>query len=167
MIGFASFPVFDKTTTLNNDSCDNIIFKNGEEISAKIIEITPDLIKYKKCRNLDGPLISIYKNKVLMLSYNDGSKDTFSLSEKKEDRRVFNERDKVPWGGIASLFFTTIGWVVLNPFSPVIAHVFILILSLLFGSLSFMDKERFWGVALSAMILGTIQLLISMWVFKK
>ena len=44
-VTYASFPIVKNNITIN-EPCDNIILKNGEEISAKIIEITPDLIKY-------------------------------------------------------------------------------------------------------------------------
>ena len=157
MIGFASFPVLDKTTVLYNDSCDNIILKNGEEISAKIIEITPDLIKYKKCRNLDGPLISIYKNEVLMLRYNDGSKDIFSSLEKKEGGRVSNESSEVPWGGIMSLFFATIASVSLGLAGPFFIGLFFSALAIAFGGISF--NERLWGFALAGLILGILTIL--------
>jgi len=74
----ASFPI---TTFV--EKCDNIILKNGKEISAKVIEITLDYIKYKECTNQDGTTISIYKNEVLMLRYYDGSKEIFNKSDKK------------------------------------------------------------------------------------
>lgn len=163
MIGFSSFPLFDKATAaaLSNDPCDNIILKNGEEISAKIIEITPDLIKYKKCGKLDGPLISIYKDEVVMLRYNDGSKDIFSSSEKKEKKRsVITERREVPWGGIFSLFFSTIGLLLgVSGWPNTIPGLFVIgSIAIIFGSLSL--KERYWGFALAGMILGTVQFLL-------
>ena len=49
---FAGFPVTEKKSSITFDvECDNIILKDGSEISSKIIEITPDLIKYRKCDN--------------------------------------------------------------------------------------------------------------------
>jgi len=99
MIGFASFPI---NTFV--EECDNIILKNGEEISAKVIEITPDYIKYKKCTNQDGPTISIYKHEVLMLIYYDGSKEIFNKSDKKyityDEAAMINH----PSGRITGLF---------------------------------------------------------------
>jgi len=79
MIGFASFPVINnlKTSSVFNE-CDNIILKNGDEVYAKIIEITPEFIKYRKCDKLEGPLISIYKKDILMLRYADGTKEIFN-----------------------------------------------------------------------------------------
>jgi len=57
--------------------CDNIIFKNGDELSAKVIEIATDVVKYKRCDNLDGPLISVQKSELLMIRYKNGSKEIF------------------------------------------------------------------------------------------
>ena len=82
-LSYASFPVVNQLTTYSIlNECDNIILKDGKEISAKIIEVTPELIKYKKCENQDGPLISIYKSEILMLRYADGSKDILNINEK-------------------------------------------------------------------------------------
>jgi len=71
MIGLASFPI-----NTFFEECDNIILKDGKEISAKILEITPKLIKYKKCDNLDGPLFSINKSDVMMIRYSNGDNET-------------------------------------------------------------------------------------------
>ena len=65
--------------------CDNIIFKNGDELSAKVIEITPDVVKYKRCDNLDGPLISVNKYKILMIRYKNGAKEIFNSSVNYSD----------------------------------------------------------------------------------
>ena len=57
---------------------DKLTKKNGEEIQVKVLEITPDLIKYKRFDNLEGPTISIYKREVFMINYANGVKDIFS-----------------------------------------------------------------------------------------
>ena len=69
---------------------DKILQNNGEEISAKVIEITPDMVKYKKFTNQDGPVYSIYKKDVQSIRFEDGSTETFTAkpvtkkTEKKE-----------------------------------------------------------------------------------
>ena len=40
---------------------DNIILKDGEEISAKILRINPENIEYKKLSNLQGPTYTLDK----------------------------------------------------------------------------------------------------------
>ncbi len=58
---FASFPVSKSISAIVANDCDIILLKSGEEILANVLEITPDLIKYKKCDLEKGPLISISK----------------------------------------------------------------------------------------------------------
>lgn len=48
---------------------------NGQNIIARVLEITPDLIKYKKFNNPDGPLFSVSKSSVHQIIYENGTKD--------------------------------------------------------------------------------------------
>lgn len=69
---------------------DNIIKRNGEEIKAKILEITPTMIKYKRFDYLDGPTISVLKSDILMIRYKNGSKEIFSEPQSKKKLELFN-----------------------------------------------------------------------------
>lgn len=62
------------------DECDLIIMKDGSEVKAKVTEITSTEIKYKKCENLNGPVISIMKSQVFMIKYPNGTKDIINPS---------------------------------------------------------------------------------------
>ena len=57
---------------------DVITRRNGEDIRAVIVEVTDDTIKYKREGLPDGPLFSISKADVLMVTYSDGSRDVFA-----------------------------------------------------------------------------------------
>ncbi len=77
-------------TIVNNDSCDIITLRNGDEINAKVIEIDQDVVKYKKCENLSGPVYTLSKSEILFIKYSDGQKDVFTQNnapkkEKKQD----------------------------------------------------------------------------------
>ena len=75
-------------TLANSFSQDMITKKTGEDVSAKILEITNSEIKFKKTDNLEGPIFSILKSDVLLIRYKNGSKDVFSettVSDKKND----------------------------------------------------------------------------------
>ncbi len=63
---------------------DKIYKLNNEQIETKILEVTNDEIKYKKFNYLDGPTISISKDEVVMIIYQNGDKDIFTKEEKKE-----------------------------------------------------------------------------------
>jgi hypothetical protein len=56
---------------------DVIVKKNGDEIKAKVEQVLTTEIKYRKFENLTGPLYSIGKPEILMIKYENGSKDTF------------------------------------------------------------------------------------------
>ncbi len=76
---------------------DIIITRKGEEISVKVIEISPSLIKYKKYNNLEGPIYSMQKDDVFMINYKNGTKDIFNLensSAPNEDQKTVNQNRK-------------------------------------------------------------------------
>ena len=54
-------------------SQDVIVNKNGSEIQAKVLEISPTMIKYKLSSYLDGPLRSIAIKDVFLIKYENGS----------------------------------------------------------------------------------------------
>ncbi len=56
---------------------DKITFKNGDEISAKVLEVNITQIKYKQADNLTGPTHTVYKSDVFLIKYENGSKDVF------------------------------------------------------------------------------------------
>jgi hypothetical protein len=59
-------------------SQDIIILKNGGELKAKVLEVSPDMVKYKKWDNQDGPSYSESKANITMIKYQNGTKDIFS-----------------------------------------------------------------------------------------
>jgi len=56
---------------------DVITLKNGDEIKAKVTEISSSEIKYKRFDNLEGPTIVIVKNEVFAINYENGTRDVF------------------------------------------------------------------------------------------
>tara|TARA_B100000795_G_scaffold41162_1_gene27021 strand:+ start:87 stop:611 length:525 start_codon:yes stop_codon:yes gene_type:complete len=111
---FAGFPVTEKKSSIAFDAeCDNIILKDGSEISSKIIEITPDLIKYRKCSNLEGPLISISRNSILMIRYADGTKDIINFDNKNQNKEVYNHSSTPSSIGFASIVTSIFAWFIL------------------------------------------------------
>jgi hypothetical protein len=57
--------------------CDTLVFKAGNILLAKVIEIGLNEIKYRECENLSGPLISILKSDVFVIKYPNGTRDYF------------------------------------------------------------------------------------------
>lgn len=61
---------------------DKLVKKNAEEIQVKILEITPDLIKYKRFDNLQGPVISEQKQDFSEIKYENGLVEKFDITPK-------------------------------------------------------------------------------------
>lgn len=58
-------------------SQDVITYRNGNEVKAKITEVTPTEVKYKKFDNLDGPAYTEIKANIFMIKYENGTKEVF------------------------------------------------------------------------------------------
>jgi hypothetical protein len=54
-----------------------ILLRNGDEISAKVLEVNQDVITYKNWTNIEGPTYSKAKSEIFMIKYANGSKDIF------------------------------------------------------------------------------------------
>ena len=54
---------------------DIITTKKGEDIKAKVLEINIHEVKYKKVENPDSPIYTLLKSDILMIRYDNGSKD--------------------------------------------------------------------------------------------
>ena len=71
-------------------SQDMITTKSGEDIKAKVLEITFHEVKYKKAENIEGPIYTISKSDILLIRYGNGSKDMFNQEEKIEKKEIKN-----------------------------------------------------------------------------
>lgn len=71
------------TVGLKSMAQDVIIKNDKKEINSKVIEITEDVIKYRKFEMLDGPIYSINKSEVFMIIYKNGTKEYFDSKPKQ------------------------------------------------------------------------------------
>jgi len=84
-----------KKYLLLKDTCGDIInLRNGNAVSAKVIEISETLIKYKRCDNLDGPLMVINKNDAHSIKYVNGATENFIKTVEKDDSRSVSSSNK-------------------------------------------------------------------------
>jgi hypothetical protein len=58
--------------------------RSSENILVKVIEVGTSEVKYKKIDNLNGPIFSILKSDLLIIKYENGTKDDFSSIKKIE-----------------------------------------------------------------------------------
>jgi hypothetical protein len=71
---------------------DVIVTKEAEKISAKVIEVSDDNIRYKKSSNPDGPTYSMRLSRVSYIRYANGSMDWFSATNQSgEEEDVTDE----------------------------------------------------------------------------
>lgn len=63
-------------TKKNQDDCDLIVLKNGEQIFGKVTEVNIATIKYINCDGT-GPTYTVAKSQVLSITYPNGRKDEF------------------------------------------------------------------------------------------
>lgn len=82
-------------------SQDVITQKTGEDIQARILEVNLTEIKYKKFDNQNGPTFTLLKSDVLLIRYENGTKDIFNQTQEvktnakasTEDMRMKGKRD--------------------------------------------------------------------------
>lgn len=76
--------IFEKSNEsifLQPTKCDTIILKSGSLLIGKLEEIGQSEIKYRKCNNLTGPIISISKSDVTSILYSNGTRDLFGPTD--------------------------------------------------------------------------------------
>lgn len=153
----------------NKDSCDIIITRDWEFINAKVIEIGVDVIKYKKCSHLDGPLISIPKSSVAVIQYPNGDKNVFEKDEQREyvdNHETKPKRKFDPFGLIGFLLsLTSIPfWWLVSALIGLVGGV----LGIVFGIISIArvarnrDKRSGLGFGIVSLIVGILLIVLTL-----
>jgi len=62
---------------------DVITPKTGEDIPAKVLEVTQTDVKFKKFDNPDGPIFTLAKSDLVLIRYENNTKEIFTDPEKK------------------------------------------------------------------------------------
>jgi len=75
----AAPPNAPAATLVSATASDTIVLLNGNIIDAKIEEITPTEIKYRRADNLSGPLYTINKSEVLSIKYGNGTVEVINV----------------------------------------------------------------------------------------
>jgi hypothetical protein len=118
-----------------DEDCAEIIKRNGDIIEAVIIEVGVNEIKYKKCRNPDGPTYSILRSDVFMIKNKNGDNDVFNDKKSSPD----SDELKVEPFSIVSLITGISGLVfglLLFVFGYLGLGIFLGILGIIFGAIS-------------------------------
>jgi hypothetical protein len=84
----------------------DIIVKNdGNEIKAKVEEVSDTEIKYRKSDNLSGPVYTMKKTEIFMVKYENGSKDVFGNQQAQTTPSAENAGATVSQGIPATIYF--------------------------------------------------------------
>ena len=84
---------------------DTLSMRSGENILVKVIEVGTVEVKYKKLDNLNGPVFSMLKSDLLMIKYENGTKDDFSSIKKIEEKNIFILDDSIQGKNDAQRFY--------------------------------------------------------------
>ncbi|NTW34093.1 MAG: DUF4190 domain-containing protein [Bacteroidetes bacterium] len=148
-----------QSSVLLADSCDTIVLNTRVEILAKVLEITPDEIKYKRCNNLNGPTIIIKKSDVFIIKYPNGTIEYFPENNHKTANSVALANNTVRDAEILGVLGCILGVLGLLVFGVPLGFI-----ALVLGGAS-SDKikkhpEKFKGKAygIISMILGVIDI---------
>ena len=89
------------TNSVTTNPYDVILLKNGQEIKAKVFEITEQQVKYKDFDYQSGPVRNINKYEIFMITYENGKKEVFNkqpstpTSEINYDTKLKNEFERI------------------------------------------------------------------------
>ena len=61
----------------NGFSQDVIVKNDKTELKVKVMEILPEMVKFKYTERSEGPLYSIYKSEIFVIIYADGKRESF------------------------------------------------------------------------------------------
>jgi hypothetical protein len=144
-----------------DEPCDDIVFRDGNEIKAKVTEVTTTEIKYKKCDMPDGPVYIAKKSDVFMIKYANGSRDVFKEEAKPAQVQQSNKpavAKRTHPLAVAALVVGILSFI-LSIFGLITA-----ILAIVFGNLAlerisvYPDRYDGVGLAKAGKILGIVYL---------
>ena len=84
---------------------DTLSTRSSETILVKVIEVGTSEVKYKKLDNLNGPVFSMLKLDLLLIKYENGTKDDYSSIKKIEENNFFALDDSVQGKNDAKRFY--------------------------------------------------------------
>lgn len=70
---------------------DYIYMKDGSEYRAKVEEITPDIIRFKKFDQPDGPVRTVKVEDVISIKYQDGTEELFTKVQEQTPEKTTEE----------------------------------------------------------------------------
>jgi hypothetical protein len=157
----ADSPVIATDFTGNQQAgCDTIILKSGSRIIGKVEEIGQSEIRYRRCDNITGPIISISKSGVNRILYVNGTReimvsDSPIVVNNNQEKPIYsNTPPKTNALGLAGFIAGILGLFV--------AGIILGSVGVIFGGISFAKISREpgrykgKGLSIAAIIIGVI-----------
>ncbi len=117
---------------------DSMWTREGNVSKVKIIEVTEYEVKYKRCANLNGQVISVPKSGVSKIKYEDGRVELIELNQKKESKEIKDIRKAKEKGGPSyRLAILCLLWFFLFLFFSVLSFLLVKTGFFIFGVLFF------------------------------
>jgi len=143
-------------------SCtDEITFKDGTQVTARIIAIDLNDIIYLRCDNLSGPKYVVRKETIATIEYSNGAQDTFNDYETPAYvRSGSSEQHAVEGLAVTSIMLGVLGLfslLLLNPVTSILG-----LLALLFGMAAIIkiplsrEKRAGLGLAITGLFMGLL-----------
>ncbi len=148
---FADFKISSISRNSRSElDCDVIVMRNGDEINAKVLEVTPTEVKYKKCIEGNSVVYTKLKSDVFQIKYADGSKD-FMGSEKSASE-VSDDNKKTHWAAITGMVSGILG-ILFTGFFGVCGIVFS---AIALNQIAKRKKHKGKNMAIAGLVLGII-----------
>jgi hypothetical protein len=142
--------------------CDTIVLKSGVKYVGKVEEIGLTEVKYRRCTNLTGPVISVLNSDVNVIKYSNGTNDYFTSNDYIPSAVVTNFNNSQPdvrknqGLGVAGFVTSLTGLFIFS--------IPLGVLSVIFGAVSLgkIKRERRFkgrGFAIAAIIIGLVDII--------
>lgn len=80
-------------------ACDYILFKTGNELFAKIVEVNNSEVKYFKCNDSKSELITVSKCDVFIIRFSNGVKQVYTESFDPSQKSTIKKVEKKKYAG--------------------------------------------------------------------
>lgn len=143
------------------DSCDNIIMASGTNVKGKVVEITESEVKYKRCDNLNGPIITTAKHNVHSILYSNGTSESFVDVKKSSDQSNVTSSKRLDVLGLIGMILSVASipfWWLISAIIGLVGGV----IGIIFGSISIAriqrrpESRKGLGFAIASLVVGLL-----------
>jgi hypothetical protein len=142
--------------------CDTIVLNSGSVLTGKVEEIGQTEVKYRKCNNLNGPVISILRSDIKIIKYSNGTFDSIASDKPIPTGNPSVFTNQLPVNAPAKTEGLAIAGFVSGLVGLFIAGIPLGTLGVIFGAVSLNKMKKYpgrfkgRGLAIASIVLGFI-----------